>query len=150
MEFNWQALYNRIRHCLTLTWPQGVKWKLRCLTVHLQDMSNHILEFQLCTPENVDVVQVTNLKCSSDRKKICRFSTLIWPFGIKRKFLNIISYLQDASNHILDYHLSECRQSSGGSIFTRNVIICHLIDLWPKNVIFKILLLICRRSALRI
>ena len=84
------------------------------------------------------------------QKKKCLFSTLIWPFGIKRKFLNIISYLQDASNHILDYHLSECRQSSGGSIFTRNVIICHLIDLWPKNVIFKILLLICRRSALRI
>ena len=78
------------------------------------------------------------------KKKICRFSTLIWPFGIKRNFLNIISYLQDVSNHILDYHLSKCRQSSSGNNFTRNVIICHLIDPWPKNVIFKILLLICK------
>ena len=31
----------------TLIWPQGVKWKFRILTAHLQDMPNHILEYQL-------------------------------------------------------------------------------------------------------
>ena len=32
----------------------------KSLTVYLQDMPNHTLEYQLCTPENVGVVQVTN------------------------------------------------------------------------------------------
>ena len=31
-----------------------------CASVHLQDMPNHILEYQLSTSENVDVVQVKN------------------------------------------------------------------------------------------
>ena len=43
------------------------------LTAHLQDMSNHILEYQLSPPENVDVVQVTNIA----KKKKRRFSFLI-------------------------------------------------------------------------
>ena len=60
MEFKWQALYDRKCHCSTLIWPQGAKWKFRILTEHVQDMTNHILEYQLSTPENVDVVQVTN------------------------------------------------------------------------------------------
>ena len=47
--------------------------KIRILTAHLQDMSNHILEYQLSTSENVDVVQVTNFT----KKKNSRFSTLI-------------------------------------------------------------------------
>ena len=38
----------------------GVKMKIPILTAHLQDMPNHILEFQLSTPENVDVVQLKN------------------------------------------------------------------------------------------
>ena len=30
------------------------------LNAHLRDMPNHIREYQLCIPENVDIVQVTN------------------------------------------------------------------------------------------
>ena len=29
------------------------------ITTHLQDMPNHILEYQLFTPENINVVQMT-------------------------------------------------------------------------------------------
>ena len=57
MELKWQALNDR-KHCSTLIWP---KCKFRILTAHLQDMPNHILAYQLSTPENVDVVEVTNL-----------------------------------------------------------------------------------------
>ena len=38
----------------------GDKMKIPNLTAHLQDMPNHILEYQLSTPKNVDVVKVTN------------------------------------------------------------------------------------------
>ena len=51
----------------------GGKRKLRILTSHLQDMPNHILS----TPENVNVVQVTNFTEKGKR----RCSTLIWPLG---------------------------------------------------------------------
>ena len=47
----------------THVWSQGAKWKFCVLTAHLQDMQdmpNHILEYQLSSPENVDEVQVTN------------------------------------------------------------------------------------------
>ena len=40
---------------------------------NLRDMPNHILEYQLSTPENVDVDQMTNLKV----EKKGPFSTLI-------------------------------------------------------------------------
>ena len=61
MKFKWQTLYDRKCHWSTLIRPLGAKWKFRILTSHLQDMPNHILEYQLSTPENVDVVQVTNM-----------------------------------------------------------------------------------------
>ena len=96
MEFKWQALYGRKRHLSTLM----AKWKFRILTVHLQDMSNHILEYQLSTPENVDEVQLTNFTEKEKR----RFLTIIWPLGIKIKFRNFITHLQDIPNHILEYH----------------------------------------------
>ena len=99
MEFKWQDLYDRKRHCLILIWPKGAKWKFQILTAHLQDMPSHILEYQLSTPENVDVVQVTNFT-----EKMKRFRTIIWPLGIKWKFGNLIALLQDIPNHILDYH----------------------------------------------
>ena len=35
-----------------------------------------------------------------------RFSTLIWPLGLKWKFWNLIAHLQDIHNYILEYHLS--------------------------------------------
>ena len=54
MEFKWQALYDRNRHFSTLIWPQGIKWKFRILADHLQDMPNHILEYQLSTSEKSD------------------------------------------------------------------------------------------------
>ena len=41
------------------------------LTAHLQDMPNHILEYQLSTPENVDVIQGTNF---AKQKKETSFS----------------------------------------------------------------------------
>ena len=56
MEFNWHAFYDRKRHCSTLIWPQGAKCKFRILIAYLQDMSNHILGYQLSAPENVNVV----------------------------------------------------------------------------------------------
>ena len=48
--------YMTKRHCSTLILPQGTKYKFQILTVHLQDVPNHILEYQLFTPEDVDVV----------------------------------------------------------------------------------------------
>ena len=51
----------------------GSKLKFCILTAHLQDMPNHILEYQLSSPENADVVQVTNYT----EKKGNRFSTII-------------------------------------------------------------------------
>ena len=55
----------------------GGKMKIPILTAHLQDMSNHILEYQLSTSENVDVVQVTNF--TENTKS--RFSTAFDPSG---------------------------------------------------------------------
>ena len=85
-----------------LIWLQGVKWKFRILTAHLQDMPKHILEYQLSTSENVDVVQVTNFT----EKKKSRFTTLIWPLGIKWKFRHLIAHLQDMATYLLEYHRS--------------------------------------------
>ena len=65
-------------------------------------MPNHILEYQLSSPENADVVQVTNYT----EKKGNRFSTIIWPRVLKWKFWNFIAHLQDIPKHILEYHLS--------------------------------------------
>ena len=84
----------------TLIWPQEIKWNFWILTAHLQDMPNHILEYQLSTFENVDEVQVTNFT----EKKKNRFSTLIWPLVIKWKLRNLIAHLQDMANHLLEYH----------------------------------------------
>ena len=42
------------------------------LTAHLQDMPNHILEYQLSTPENVDVMQVTNFAKQKKRNVVFR------------------------------------------------------------------------------
>lgn len=39
---------------------KGAIWKFRILTAHLQNMSNHIREYQLSTPENLNVTHVTN------------------------------------------------------------------------------------------
>ena len=61
MEFKWQALYDRKRHFSNLIWPQGVKWKFRILTAHLQDIPYHILEYYLSTIWNLNWVQVTSL-----------------------------------------------------------------------------------------
>ena len=38
----------------------SVKWTFRILTAELKGIGNHSLEYQMPTPENVDVVQVTN------------------------------------------------------------------------------------------
>ena len=73
MEFKLQALYNRKRHYSIIIRPQGVILKFRILTAHLLDMFNHILEYQLSTSENVDVVQVTNF--TEKNKSV--FSTLV-------------------------------------------------------------------------
>ena len=78
MEFKWQALYDRKYHFSTLIWPQVVKWKFRILTAHLLDMPNHILEYQLSTSENVDVVQVTNFK---EKKEKSFFDPHLTPRG---------------------------------------------------------------------
>ena len=102
MEFKWQDLYDRKRHCLILIWPKGAKWKFQILTAHMQDMSIHILEYELSTPENVDVVKLTNITEKTKR----RISTLIWPLRIKWKFRNLIAHLQYIPNHILEYQLS--------------------------------------------
>ena len=151
MEFKWQALQDRKRHFSTLIWPQGVEWKFRILTAHLQDIPYHIFhQYHLSTIWNLDGVQVTSLmrqktsffhphmtpggkmkilntywpssrhpqsypwvsivyfwkcRCSSSdklyRKKKSRFSTLIWPLGIKWQFRNLIAHLQDMANHLL-------------------------------------------------
>ena len=101
MEFKWQALYCMTENVIVRPSyePRGQN---EILTAHLQDMPNHILEYQLSTPENVDVIQVTNF--AKQKKKKSRFSTLIWPLGIKWKFRNLIAHLQDIPNHILEYH----------------------------------------------
>ena len=39
---------------------QRAKCKFQILTAHLQDIPIHVLQYQLSTLENVDVVQVTN------------------------------------------------------------------------------------------
>ena len=96
MEFKWQALYDRKCHCCsTLIWPQEAKWKFRILPEYVQDMTNHILEYQLSTPENVDVVQVTNFT----KKKKRRFSTLIWSLRIKWKFRNLIAHPRHSQSY---------------------------------------------------
>ena len=38
----------------------GDKMKIPNPSAHLKDMPNHIIEYQLSTPKNVDVVKVTN------------------------------------------------------------------------------------------
>ena len=93
---------SRKRHCSTLIWPQGAKWKFWIHTAHLQDVPNHILEHQFSVPENVDVVQVTKFT----EKSKCHVLTLIWLLGIKWKLWNLIGNLKDILNHILEYHLS--------------------------------------------
>ena len=52
-------------------WPQGAKQNVRIYTAHLQNMLNPILEYELSTPENVDVVQVMNFP---KKKKKTSFS----------------------------------------------------------------------------
>ena len=139
MEFKWQALYDRKRHCSTLIWPQGAKWKFRILTAHLQDMPNHILEYQLSTPENVDVVQETNFAKKKEKKKKRRFSTLVWPLGIKWKFRNIIAHLQDIPNHIPEYHLSILWNVDIVPVITTSPKTSFLALNWPLGQKWKIL-----------
>ena len=52
------------------------KCKFRIPTTHLQDMANHVLENQLSTSENVDVVQVTNF---TEKKKRLFFDPHLTP-----------------------------------------------------------------------
>ena len=97
MEFKWQALYDRKRYFRPSYDPWGQN-----KNAHLQDMHNHNLEYQLSTPENLDVVQVINFAEKWKR----RFSTLIWPLGIIWKFKNLIAHLKDMPNQILEYNLA--------------------------------------------
>ena len=60
----------------------GSKFKFRILTAELQEISNHILEYQLFTAENVGEVQATNL---TERRKR-RFSALIDPLEQHENF----------------------------------------------------------------
>ena len=93
----------RKHHSSILIWNQGTKRKFQFL------LPNHILEYQLCSPENVDVVQVTNFK----EKRKRRISTLIWPLGIKWKFLNFTRH-----THILGYRLFTLWEVDGASVTT--------------------------------
>ena len=70
---------------------------------NLQHMPNHILEYQLSTFINVDVVQV---KKNFTEKKKSHFSTLIWPLRMKWKFRNLIAHPQDMANYLLEYDRS--------------------------------------------
>ena len=79
--------------------PLVPNWKFRILTGHLQYMPNHFLGYQLCTPENLDVVQVTNFTGENNR----RLSTIIWPLGITWNFQNFIAHLQDIPNHRVSF-----------------------------------------------
>ena len=96
MEFKWQALYDRKRHCSGLIWPQGAKCKFWILTAHLQDMPNHILEYQVSTPENVDALPVTNF-------------SIFDPHLNPREKIEILKPYWTFTRHfqlILEYHLS--------------------------------------------
>ena len=83
MEFKWQPLHDRERRWSTFIWPLGAKWKFQILTAHLQDVPNHILEFQSSITENVDV-HVVQVKSFIEKWKHI-FSTIIWPLGKKKK-----------------------------------------------------------------
>ena len=54
----------------------GDKMKFPMLPAHLQDMPNHILEYQLSTSENVDVVQVTNFTEKKEKSFFDPYLTL--------------------------------------------------------------------------
>ena len=90
-------------------------------------MPNHILEYKLSTSENVDEVQVTNFT----EKKKSRFSTLIWPLGIKWKFRNRIAHLQDMANHLQEYQLFfylKCWWRSSDKTTLENIIFRPVFD----------------------
>ena len=79
--------------------PRG-KWKFQnqyCTSArHVQSYPG------LFTPENVNVVEVSNFT----EKKKRWFTTLIRHLGIKWKFGNSIAHLEGIPNHTLEYHLS--------------------------------------------
>ena len=112
--------------------PMVPNWKSRILTGHLQYMPNHFLGYQLCTPENLDVVQVTNFTGENNR----RLSTIIWPHGIKWNFQNFIAHLQDIPNHRVSFVYSmKCWQSCSDNNFNncKIIIFWALIKPWGKN-----------------
>ena len=90
-------------------------------------MSNLILEYLLSTPENVDVVQMTNFTEKMKR----RFSTLIWSLRAKWKFRNLIAHLQ----HISLAFFLKCWWSLSDKTTLENVF--FFTPIWPQGTKWK-------------
>ena len=102
-------------------------------------MPNHILEYQLFTPENVNVVQVKN------------FTEKRTPWD---KLKALKTYCA-STRHTHSYprvsfvYFIKCRQSSCDNNFTKNVIFWSLIDPSGKYENSKTLLLIFKTCPIR-
>ena len=74
-------------------------------------------------------------------KKKSRFSTLVWPFGIKWKFRNLSGHLQDMTK--------KSWWSLSDKITPENVIFRPLFDPRGQNENFKTLLGICKTHPMK-
>ena len=104
------------------------KWKFCILTEHLQDMSNHTLEYQLSTPEHVDLEILGKKETSfSDPHLIPRDKVKIpKPYFTSKKFVLSCS-------RILFFFSWKCRQTSNDKNFTKSVIFWPLITSERSN-----------------
>ena len=106
-------------------------------------MPNHILEYQLSTPENVNVVQMTNF---TEKKRKSFFD----PRDKMKYPKPFISKRHSQSFPRVSFAYSmKCRQSTSDNNFTKNVIFWLLIDPCGKHENSKNLLRICKTCAIR-
>ena len=95
-------------------------------------MPNHILEYQLSTPENVDVVVMYRKK-----KETSFFDPHLTPgdkMKIPKPYCTSTRHSQSNQRVSIVYYM-KCRQNSSDNNFTKNVIFWPLIDpsLTKKN-----------------
>ena len=127
MEFKWQALYDRKRHCSTLIWPQRTpEGKKILLHIFLTpQLYPRRYTSRYSTSENV--VQVTYF---TEKRKQC-LSTLIWRLRIKRRFRNLIAHLKDLPYQTLWCHFSSPEYVDRASVTTTSP--KRQFDLnWPR------------------
>ena len=90
-------------------------------------MPNHILEYQLSTPENEDVVQLTNF---TNIKETSFLNPHLTPRE-KLKFRNLIAHLQGIHNHIQGIHIHIHRRYMAEILLLRPKIypiITHILE----------------------